>query len=330
VRVAGQGPRSIVRATNIARIKKISFESGGLFYGNPAENFKGDICRLLREPPRHALILPEAGIYDDDGVIYDLHSKAALEETLGYYELDPRSHPVFALPRVLQSQRLTGLSIFLGGLGGQTFYHFVAEIIPKIEILRSVLPSCERILIQSHIEEAKAAWLHAAGIDRPIQWLRPLQHYHCDELAFALPVANPAEANPWVVGQLRHIFAVPQSSPTRPRRIWIDRRAAPVRGIPWETDIIRRLPSGWEAVDFARLSPSQTLAICKECSVLAGFHGAGLTNSCFIPPGATIVEFLQTPERPWYSNLSRSSGHVHFTYRYERTPSDVLKRLERL
>lgn len=256
--------------------------------------------------------LHEAALYDDDGVIYHRPTRRALRETLVYWKIPPHRHPALGLPRVLPARNLPGITLFLGGLGGQTFYHFLVENLPKLALLQPWLATAERILVQNYLEPIKLAWLHRIGVTLPVEWLAPLDHIHCETLLFCTPLVDDCRPSPRIVATLRQLLGVPVVPPApRSRRIWATRINHAARPAPWEKNLVEHLPAGWEVIDLARLSPDELLALGREVAVFAGLHGAAFANLALFPSGVRVLEIYTRPHEAWYPCLSLSAGHHH-------------------
>jgi len=52
----------------------------------------------------------------------------------------------------------------------------------------------------------------------------------------------------------------------------------------WDVDIIE--------VDFATISVKEQILIMSKTDILIGIHGAAMTNLLFLPPTATIIEYV--------------------------------------
>jgi len=65
-----------------------------------------------------------------------------------------------------------------------------------------------------------------------------------------------------------------------------------------------------EVVDFEHLSSPQQLRIIRETDLLIGIHGAGLTHTMFLPPGAALFEILPgNVGKRGFRNLAQMLGH---------------------
>jgi capsular polysaccharide biosynthesis protein len=277
-------------------------------------------------PERRLFVVENAGLYDDDGAIYDLRTRRAFVETLDYWHIPASRHPALALRAALPARDLAGLSLFLGGLGGQTFYHFLVDHLPRLALFAPLLGEARRLIVQSHIEHNKLAWLREAGCTLPVEWLGPLDHLKCERLAFTGRINGLYGATPWTLASLASLFP-PQAAPARRgRHLWAGRLGAHARAVSWEGTLIDRLPAPWEAVDFAVLSPAQVRATMAECAVFAGLHGAAFANLALAPAGLRVLEVFSAPNYAWYPAISTLRGHDHNVL-FAANPEAVLSRL---
>ncbi len=335
VRLFGQGPRVL---GSVAEFAQPLFTHPGENYDAPPHDQVCPDCparvadwprRKARAPNRSLYLIGNTGLYDDDGAIYDLRSRRAFIETLDYWFVPPHRHPSLALPRVHPPRHLPGLSLFLGGLGGQTFYHFLIDHLPRFALFAPLLDQARRLIVQAHIEDNKLAWLREAGCTLPVEWLGPLDHFHCEHLAFATRANGLFDVSPWTLVQLDALFPPPSPAPTRHRFIWAGRVGAPARHTPWEADLIARLPRPWEVIDFARLAPAAVRQTLAECVAFAGLHGAAFANLALAPRGLRVLEVFPAPNYAWYPAISLLKGHDHEIL-FASSSGNVLSRLAAL
>ncbi len=334
----GQGPRTHAPLASFASAEILRQDDGGSFEGygaewvdrNKPEDTEAWPRQPLREPARRVVRLRGAGVFDDDGVIYERVSRRAVSECLDYWDRPASRHPALGLPRLRPAQRLSGRSAFIGGLGGQTFYHFLLETLPQLALLRGEVARADRLLVQGYQETAKEAWLRRAGVRSPIVWVNALDHFHCDELVFCTRPTRLYEPNPWCVQALQTLVALPgDAAPSRDLYLWADRSRSPARPTPWAAEVAKHLPSPWQAVDFGQRTPEETLLLCRRCAAFAGLHGAAFANLAFCPPGTRVLELYPEPNRAWYPTLSRICGHHHRVRVGQLAVDDVLAELQR-
>ena len=106
----------------------------------------------------------------------------------------------------------------------------------------------------------------------------------------------------------------PAAAPVPTRRVFISRRHAARRRLVNE-DAIWPLFSeaGFERVELEDLSFGVQVALMRETAVVAGAHGAGLTNMLFCAPGIDVMEIadLDFPNPNFYA-LASALGHRYW------------------
>lgn len=267
-----------------------------------------------REPDRIVYAVADAGIYGAHGCVYDPPSRTFITETCESWGHPFTSDPSMASPGFPKATHLPGVSLMLGTLGGQTFYHFFIETLPKLRVLEPFLASCDRILVTRYGETWKRRWLSLWGLENKIVFIDELSHFTCDQLIFTNRFVRHFEAGPWCVNTLRNLPILPSVpatvDPLGPV-LWLDRTAQHMRTVSWEKDLIASLPPGITPVNLETLSPSETARLLGSARALIGFHGAAFANMVFCPPGARIIEIFTELKEPWYARLAQTCGHQH-------------------
>ena len=95
------------------------------------------------------------------------------------------------------------------------------------------------------------------------------------------------------------------------RRIWVSRDRATRRRLRDEAALRPVLDHhGFEIVHLEDMSFADQLALMRQTAVLAGPHGAGLTNMIFCPPGTHVVE-IAAPDFPNPNFYAEAAGLGH-------------------
>ena len=99
----------------------------------------------------------------------------------------------------------------------------------------------------------------------------------------------------------------------RTRRLFVSRGDARKRRLTNEDEILARLARfDFEVVTPGRLPLGDSIGLFSEAQVVAGPHGAGLTNLVFMPPGGSVIEiFCPDWVHGTHAWLSHLSGHAH-------------------
>ncbi len=282
--------------------------------GKPGALANEDRTYATTEPTRRLFAMSDAGIIGAHGICYSPSTRTAISETLESWDLSIDRHPVFSTPRLPAARALPGVSLSLATLGGETFYHFLIESLPKLALARAFLPHIDQLLVPRYIENAKTAWLRQLGFTQKIVWLDDLAHWRCEQLLFTNRLARHYEPNAWCVHTLRDFAATPAHNPSTGSALWLDRSGVANRATTWEREFAAQLPE-LESVDLGAIDPAQVLTRCSSARIFAGLHGAAFANMVFSPPGAKIIELMQRAFHPFYARLAQACGHEHLVVR---------------
>lgn len=279
----------------------------------PDGDHRDAIGHVTREPTRRLFALAGGTVRGRDGAVVDPASGVAVRESLDLWDEPLDRHPALRPDGFDPVERLPGTSLLIATLGGDGFFHFLLEALPKLVLARDVLPACRTVLVAGDSEPWRLAWLAKAGVDPGrIRWLGPRSHLACDQLLFTNRLVRHFEPNPWVVAALRGLLALPPPTP-RPDGpvLWLDRSAAPHRRRPWEGELHRLAAPDAVPIDLGSLSPEAVVTACAGARAFAGLHGAAFANLVFAAPGARVLEFQPEPFAPWYARLADTCGQRH-------------------
>ncbi len=278
-----------------------------------------------REPDRTVFAMSGAGVEGSFGRVYDPPSRTFVAETCENWDAPFDRSLVFAIPGFPPPVRLPGISIMLGSMAVQTFYHFFVEALPKLSLLTPYLQQCDHILVSRYGEEAKLRWLSLWGVADKVIFMSDLNHYVCDQLLFTNRFVRHFEPGPWCVERLRCLPGI--SSPPNVINangpiLWFDRRQDHARKTGWESDLLALLPEV-TPVQLGDLSPAEAARTVSGARAIVGLHGAAFSNMVFAPSGLRVVEIFTKANYPWYSRLAQSCGHEHCALVVKEEPLDL-------
>lgn len=106
------------------------------------------------------------------------------------------------------------------------------------------------------------------------------------------------------------------------RRLWISRRQAAMRRIANEDDLAPVLARhGFEIVSMEALGPHDQARLVASAAIIAGPHGAGLTNMLFMPTGGRVLEVRVSGNPDCFVYEASALGHRHFSLEGGVAPS---------
>lgn len=265
-------------------------------------------------PPRRWLSLHDAGVLGDEGFVYSMRSRIAVLETAGHWHGPPERNPRLAAPCSALAIPLPGVSFSLLQRFSSSFYHFLIETLPRLSFPRPPHLKIDRYLVPEAARSHASRWLSFAGLSpESLHFVKPLDHFACEQLVFSNELVPWQQPTTWAVGAVRDVLHVPSpslsaSKATPGRAIFLTRKNAYERHLRWEDELLGTLP--WlERIDPAGLEPTDQIKLFASADLIVAPHGAGLSNVVFCRPGTRVVElFPSFPILPLYTRLAHASG----------------------
>ncbi|MGB3557166.1 MAG: tetratricopeptide repeat protein [Geitlerinemataceae cyanobacterium] len=209
----------------------------------------------------------------------------------------PIQHRIFHREKLEPLERIEGTVAVLTGLSGNVYYHWMVDILPRLEILR-----------RSSIDWDEIDWFLVNSVEKPFQreTLRKLgvpddkilesdrhPHIQADRLIVPSFGGHLGWITDWTLKFLRQSFLPQKTSSIEkyPQRIYISRSSARYRHLLNESEIIKLLEkSGFTTVTLEKLSLEEQVTLFSQAKTIVAPHGSGLTNLIFCQPGTQVVE----------------------------------------
>lgn len=193
---------------------------------------------------------------------------------------------------------------------GRNYYHWITDGLTRLLHLPS-FPEDTGILVPPGLPAFALESLKLLGLGERIREA-PVEHLLLEKYHFAGPSALTGCVNPMGVAWLRKSFGLPAQSPRGHRKIFISRRDT-TRDVTNARELERTLTSeGWEIIEPGSLSFREQVATFRQARIIAGIHGAGMTNVLWAPEGTRVVELMPRSFRNGcYAGISLVLGHDH-------------------
>ncbi|HZU79694.1 MAG TPA: glycosyltransferase family 61 protein [Acidimicrobiales bacterium] len=284
--------------------------------GIPAGHFVFDGHRRRVIPPAFVARLPRgrvvgsygAVVTDDDTLLFDLSPY--------YGAFRAAQHPISLRWRLPPPEDLDGTVAVLTTRGVDNYYHFLTDVLPRLELLRRAGAGADRYVVERRTRFQRELLDRLAVTDDVA--LSPSAHPHvrAERLVAASLPDSHLQAPPWMVAWLRDTL-LPESAPVARRRLYVTRgHKRNTRRVENEDAVLKLLaPYGFEVVDPGALSVAEQIDAFAGAELVVGPHGAGLTNIVFCPAGATVVE-LFPPDyvNVCYWNLASAVDGLRYRY----------------
>jgi capsular polysaccharide biosynthesis protein/glycosyltransferase involved in cell wall biosynthesis len=270
--------------------------------------------RLVERPWTWIATLEEAEVHGQS-VAVTTQAGGLVAETSIEWGHAPEEHGVmrrFFLPAPV---RLAGKSLLLGSTGGNTYHHWMLDILPRLRLLAAAgLESSDfdHILVNGFQLPFQKESLEAVGI--PLDRCRPLNdrvRYRCEELilpSLPAPLGHPARDN---LKFLQSIF-LPKTS-AGGKRLLVGREPGQSRQVTGWSELREKLMSGgFEECLPGHLSVKEQARLFASADWVVGVHGSALTNLAFCRLGTRVLEiFGWNYVNPCYRDLCGAAGLIH-------------------
>ncbi|MEG3938020.1 tetratricopeptide repeat protein [Microcoleus sp. S36b_A3] len=211
---------------------------------------------------------------------------------------DVRKHSVFDLESFPHLKQIDGSVAVLSGLSGNVYFHWMVDVLPRIELLRQSgrdLAEIDWFLVNSCQHQFQRESLEILGIpEEKVLESDRLPHIQATELivpSFAGYLGWPPG---WAMDFLRREFLtkiIPGSS--YPKRIYISRHKARYRRVLNEENVVEILEQyGFVSIFPESMSLVEQIAHFEAADVIVAAHGSGLTNTIFCRQGTKVIELV--------------------------------------
>ena len=209
------------------------------------------------------------------------------------------SSPIIAASQKLPSPlKISGTVAFLSVGWGTTYFHWMTDLLPRIELLRLQginFAKIDKFVVNRCQLPYEKATLNHFGIPED-KIIESQQHPHIEAERLVIPYLHYRGGN-WVGKFLRQEFltkSLIQVKSSGYDRLYISRKYAQSRKVINEAELVNCLTAnfGFHVVTLETLSFAEQVAMMFGAKVAIAPHGAGLTNLVFCNPGTKIIEIF--------------------------------------
>ncbi len=204
----------------------------------------------------------------------------------------------------------------LASYSTNNYFHFLTDSLAQLH-WRDRVPASRKakLIISGYSQEAEAllpfmgAATKAVGV--ALSELQPTD----GTLLFCRKAIFPRRdtgMSPWKAQCLRKLFGV-EGRPRGKKRLYVARGAAPRRRVLNEAAVEKLLAGhGFVSVNPGALSVTEQVELFASAEMVAGPHGAGLTNAVFMAPGGAIIEMTHDQRVVWtFHEVAGAAGHAY-------------------
>jgi capsular polysaccharide biosynthesis protein len=283
-------------------------------------------------PPAFVAVIPDGRVWGyngsvispDDGLLADVSREFVPNQSKFIHE-QQNKHSIFRQFQLPPLSNISGTVAVLAGRGSDVYYHWMFDLLPRIDLLRrsSVrMDHIDRFVVNEICLKFQKETLTILGIpETKIIETKKSSSFHikADRLVvFPLPRFRGGSMPKWVCDFLRREFLnskIIEKSDGQ-ERIYISRADASHRQVKNETDLINFLIKfGFKSVTLSSMSLVEQISLFSSAKVIVAAHGAGLTNTVFCNPGTKVIEFFSPNYlHPVYWRISNHVGLKYYCF----------------
>lgn len=196
-------------------------------------------------------------------------------------------------------------------------FHWFCDILPKLWLIRNDLHHYTLLLQDTeYLRKIGIRSLELLGFRfRDIHFLKPNEFYKIGSMDFISPVTRSGTVDDHIMQEIRgNLVKSPEKGN---KKYYISRKDSRFRKVLNEDALIGTLKNyGFEILHTEFLTLDEQISCFSECDVLVGMHGAGLTNSLFMPRNSKLVEFRKEdiPGNHCYWHIADAVGVKYYYY----------------
>lgn len=227
-------------------------------------------------------------------------------------------HGVYRRAWLPRAQRLDGRSALLSAAGGNTYYHWMLDVLPRLELLRLAghdIASVAHVVVNSTRAPFQQETLARVGIDmRRVVSSDEARHLSMhDALVPSHPgpfLHPPAWAVRWLARTFLGDVSPHARAPGDGSLLYLTRQEARRRRIHNGDEVERALIAlGFEVLEPEGMTVAEQAARFRGARALVAAHGSALTNLAFCLPGTAVIELFQPDDvPPFYWFLANGLG----------------------
>jgi tetratricopeptide (TPR) repeat protein len=233
----------------------------------------------------------------------------------------PSNHSIFSVEKLPPARNINGAVAVLSGLSNDIYFHWMFDVLPRIQLLRSSgiqIADIDYFLINTRkflpFHQETLAALEIPETKRLENYNYP--HIKAEKLIVPSFPGSPAWMPKWSCDFLRHVF-IPRrvmKEPEKIERIYISRGSVTSRRILNEDEVISVLHKfGFKSIILEAMSVAEQARLMASAKVVVAPHGSGLTNLVFCSPGTKVIEiFSPNYVYPCYWLVSNLVGLEYF------------------
>lgn len=273
--------------------------------------------RADRNWPTFVLKLPGGRVLRHDGVVLTPDG-ALLGDVSRESGREPSRHSLLGAWRLPPLTRRRGTVAVLTVIGGNQYFHWLLDLLPRLDLLRRAGFALDRIdafVVNGFDQPFQRETLARFGIG-PERVVCAAYEMHLEAETLLVPSLAGTSGN-MLAGTppvLRHALC-PARIPDGKTRLYVRRNDVTYRRVLNDDAVVAALaPLGFEPVTLTGMPVAEQAALFARAEAIVGCHGAGFSNLVFCGPGTKVFEFFSPRyvNACYYALADRVGASYHY------------------
>jgi hypothetical protein len=203
----------------------------------------------------------------------------------------------------------------------RNYYHWMTQALPRLLMAFKTGKAFQLLIPQNHNSQFHKQTLKMLGVEHWTFFDNDKRYFKIENLMYPSHDIQVGDYHDDLIRELAEILQSKTESPYGLKRIFVQRTSKKSRLILNEQEVLKVF-SKWnfEVVNFEEFNFQQQSDIAKSASVIAGVHGAGLTNMLFMKAGSKVLELTTALEGEQYYYYTLANALQHNYYYQQCTP----------
>lgn len=196
------------------------------------------------------------------------------------------------------------------------YYHWITQALPRLLMVLKANVPFTLLLPKTYNKEFHLKSLRILGVEYWVSFEVEKTYYNVPNLLYPSHDIQVGDYHDGLMRELSMVLRKPIAPNVQKKHLFVHRASKNERIIINEEEVLAAFMKwGFIVIDFEKLNFDEQRIIASEASILAGVHGAGLTNMLFMKRGAKVFELTSflNGEQYYYYTLSNALGH-HYYY----------------
>lgn len=259
--------------------------------------------------------------------ILTMHHVLILKDTIfkpfppSFFSRFTHIHPLSVLSKVKRCglaflrKKHTAHGLWIADEWSGGYFHWFGDAVPRLVSFELANPGIKpKVLLPASFQNCEYISESLAMLNFEYEYVETFRPLRVSKLEIPGHLAPTGNYYGKVMESIRDKF-LPKNILPPSKKVYISRAKAKKRKILNEMEIIKVFEkSGFEIFFMEDLSFSSQLDLLSKTKILAGVHGAGLTNMLFMPKGGKILELRISGDykNNCYFSMASDLGHQYF------------------